>query len=57
MLSKKIKLNLDYHQQLILNTLSNEHRLLYNYLLEKAKIKWILKNLTIIIKISEPQII
>jgi putative transposase len=37
MLSKKVKLNLDFNQKLILNTLSNEHRLLYNFLLEKAK--------------------
>ena len=37
MLSKKIKLNLSYRQQLILETLSNEHRLLYNFLLEKVK--------------------
>ena len=39
MLSKKVKLNLDPYQQIIINTLSNEHRLLYNYLLEQAKIK------------------
>jgi IS605 OrfB family transposase len=38
MLSKKIKLNLNSNQKIILNTLSNEHRLLYNHLLEKAKI-------------------
>ena len=37
MLSKKIKLNLNYNQELILNTLSNEHRLLYNFLLQKVK--------------------
>ena len=37
MLSKKIKLNLNYKQQLILETLSNEHRLLYNFLLQKVK--------------------
>ena len=37
MLSKKIKLSLNYNQQLILETLSNEHRLLYNFLLEKVK--------------------
>ena len=37
MLSKKIKLSLNYKQELILNTLSNEHRLLYNFLLEKVK--------------------
>lgn len=45
MLSKKIKLNLNPHQQIILNTLSNEHRLLYNYLLEQAKIKLDFKEL------------
>lgn len=37
MLSKKVKLSLNYNQQLILETLSNEHRLLYNFLLEKIK--------------------
>jgi len=37
MLSKKIKLNLNYNQEVILETLSNEHRLLYNFLLEKVK--------------------
>ena len=37
MLSKKAKLSLNYKQELILNTLSNEHRLLYNFLLEKVK--------------------
>ena len=37
MLSKKVKLSLNYKQELILNTLSNEHRLLYNFLLEKVK--------------------
>ncbi len=37
MLSKKVKLSLNYNQQLILETLSNEHRLLYNFLLEKVK--------------------
>lgn len=37
MLSKKIKLSLNYKQELILNTLSNEHRVLYNFLLEKVK--------------------
>ena len=37
MLSKKIKLNLISNQKIILNTLSNEHRLLYNHLLEKSK--------------------
>ena len=37
MLSKKVKLSLDYNQKLILETLSNEHRLLYNFLLEKVK--------------------
>ena len=45
MLSKKIKLNLNPYQKIILNTLSNEHRLLYNYLLEKAKIKLDFKEL------------
>ena len=39
MLSKKIKLSLNYKQELILNTLSNEHRVLYNFLLEKVKEK------------------
>ncbi len=37
MLSKKVKLSLDYKQKMVLETLSNEHRLLYNYLLEKVK--------------------
>ena len=37
MLSKKIKLSLNYKQELILNTLSNEHGVLYNFLLEKVK--------------------
>ena len=37
MSSKKIKLNLNYNKQLILETLSNEHRLLYNFLLERVK--------------------
>ncbi len=37
MLSRKIKLSLNYKQELILNTLSNEHRVLYNFLLEKVK--------------------
>lgn len=37
MLSKKVKLSLNYNQELILETLSNEHRLLYNFLLEKVK--------------------
>ena len=37
MLSKKVKLNLSFNQKLILETLSNEHRLLYNFLLEKTK--------------------
>lgn len=37
MLSKKVKLSLNYNQQIILETLSNEHRLLYNFLLEKVK--------------------
>jgi putative transposase len=33
----KVKLNLSWYQKLVLNTLSNEHRLLYNHLLEHAK--------------------
>jgi putative transposase len=37
MLSKKVKLSLNYNQQIILETLSNEHRMLYNFLLEKVK--------------------
>lgn len=37
MLSKKVKINLNYNQQVILETLSNEHRLLYNFLLDKVK--------------------
>ena len=37
MLSKKVKLSLSSNQQLVLETLSNEHRLLYNFLLEKVK--------------------
>ena len=37
MLSKKVKLSLSSNQKLILETLSNEHRLLYNFLLEKVK--------------------
>lgn len=36
MKSLKVKINLDYNQEMILNTLSNEHRLLYNYLLENV---------------------
>jgi putative transposase len=39
MLSKKIKLSLNYNQQVVLETLSNEHRMLYNFLLEKVKDK------------------
>ena len=39
MLSKKVKLFLNYNQQIVLETLSNEHRLLYNFLLEKVKEK------------------
>ena len=39
MLSKKVKIILDSNQELIINTLSNEHRLLYNYLLENIKVK------------------
>jgi IS605 OrfB family transposase len=45
MLSKKVKLNLDYYQKIVLETLSNEHRLLYNHLLEKAKTKLDFKEL------------
>lgn len=37
MKSLKIKLNLDYLQKIKLNTLSNEHRLVYNYLLSNIK--------------------
>ena len=37
MLSKKVKIKLDYNQELIINTLSNEHRLLYNHLLDFTK--------------------
>jgi putative transposase len=37
MKSLKAKLELTYYQSLVLNTLSNEHRLLYNYLLNFAK--------------------
>ena len=37
MKSLKIKLKLNYDQKLILNTMSNEHRLLYNHLLEFVK--------------------
>lgn len=37
MLSKKIKIKLNHNQQIKLETLSNEHRLLYNFLLEKTK--------------------
>jgi len=37
MKSLKIKLNLDYRQKLVLETLANEHRKLYNFLLDKAK--------------------
>ena len=37
MKSFKLKLNLSYEQELILNTLSNEHRLLYNHLLDLCK--------------------
>jgi IS605 OrfB family transposase len=39
MKSLKIKLKLDFHQELVLNTLSNEHRLVYNKCLEQAKEK------------------
>lgn len=37
MKSLKYKLKLSTNQKLILNTLSNEHRLLYNFCLDKAK--------------------
>jgi putative transposase len=37
MLSLKVRLRLNYNQELVINTLSNEHRLLYNYLLDKVK--------------------
>lgn len=37
MLSKKVKIKLNYEQELKLNTLSNEHRLLYNFLLGEVK--------------------
>lgn len=37
MKSLKIKIDLNKNQELILNTLSNEHRLLYNYLLNYLK--------------------
>jgi hypothetical protein len=37
MKSLKAKLQLTHYQQLVLNTLSNEHRLLYNYLLNFSK--------------------
>lgn len=37
MLSLKVRLKLNYNQELIINTLSNEHRLLYNFLLDKVK--------------------
>lgn len=37
MLTKKVKINLNYNQKIIVETLSNEHRLLYNYLLEQTK--------------------
>lgn len=39
MLSLKVKLKLNDHQKLILESLSNEHRLLYNYLLSSIKEK------------------
>ena len=39
MLSLKCKINLNTHQELVLNTLSNEHRLLYNTLLRAIKDK------------------
>lgn len=39
MLSLKVKIKLDVNQELIVNTLSNEHRLLYNKLLESIKEK------------------
>lgn len=37
MKSLKVKIKLDYNQELIINTLSNEHRLLYNHLLYYCK--------------------
>lgn len=37
MLSLKCKIRLNYNQQLILETMSNEHRLLYNHLLQSIK--------------------
>jgi len=37
MLSLKVKIKLDYNQQVIVETMSNEHRLLYNYLLQSIK--------------------
>jgi len=37
MLSKKVKLYLNDNQKMIINTLSNEHRLLYNHLLQFTK--------------------
>ena len=33
----KYRLNLTYQQKLVINTLNNEHRLLYNHLLEQVK--------------------
>ena len=37
MKSSKIRLKLNYRQKLILETLANEHRFLYNHLLDKTK--------------------
>jgi len=37
MLSLKVKIKLSYNQQIIIETMSNEHRLLYNHLLENIK--------------------
>lgn len=37
MLSKKVRLSLNYKKRIILETLSNEHRILYNFLLNEVK--------------------
>jgi putative transposase len=42
----KVKLNLSWYQRLVLNTLSNEHRLLYNHLLEYVKSTGTIKGLS-----------
>jgi putative transposase len=39
MLSKRVKIKLDYNQQVIVETMSNEHRMLYNHLLGSIKNK------------------